>query len=267
MELISTELQKQNLSGNRGVEWHIPLNTKRTLIYSGAFIFVTALLVYFFSISFTKGIPSVADRYILTLFFLSAGIAHYFYFPKLLPHLYDAGSLRGLVYSFILAVLLSDFILLVFFITGVQGNELAVAAGCAFVLPDAVNKCRLYYRHIEAKEYKNWVIPPGTEPDKRKSLLLNSIFFRIKMKVNYSDISDTVFTVNLPLHLTLSTAFCRFLYDQHNVVEVKDDQQQPYAWRFSVKGWFGKKVLDPESSLHKNGIKQCDVILIERIKL
>ncbi len=266
MELTSTGLQKQNLSGSTGADWHIPVNAKRTLLYSGAFIVVAAVIGCFFGIGF-KEVPSITDRYIFALLFLSAGIAHHFYFPKLLPHLYDADSLKGLVYSFILAVLLTDCVLLVFLIVGVQINEMAVAAGCAFVLPHAVNQCRLYYQHIEAKEYKNWVIPPGTEPDKRKSLLLNSVFFRIKMKVNYCTVSDTVFTVNLPLHLTLCTVFCRFLYDQHNVIEVTDDKLQPYAWQFSVKRWFGKKVLDPESTLQKNGIRKCDVILIERIKL
>ncbi len=267
MELTSAELQKQHVAGHIRPEWRITVNAKRTIIYAGAFIFITAVISYLFADGFVDGLPSGGERYTFTMIFLLIGMVHHFYFPKLLSHLTAGNTVKGLVCSFVLGVLLTDCILLLFFIIGVQNIGLAVAAGCAFILPYIVNQCRLYYLHIETKEYEHWVIPPGTEPDKRKSLLLNSIFFRIKMKVKYFDLADAVFSVNLPKHLTLSAVFLRFLYDQHNIIEVTDSKQQPFAWRFSVKGTFGKRVLDPDISLEKNGIKESDTILIERIKL
>jgi Type VI secretion system, TssN len=267
MQLTLTALQKQLVARQFPSGWHITVNAKHTLIYSGAFVFITAVLSYLFGDGLIDGLPSVADRYSFTFIFLLMGVAHLFSFSKLLTHLCSADTLKGLIYSFVLAVLLTDCILLFFFITGVQNIGLAVAAGCAFMLPYIVNQCRLYYLRIENKEYENWVIPPGTEPDKRKSLLLNSTFFKIKIKVKYFDLTDAVFSVNLPRHLTLCAVFCRFLYDQHDIIEVADGQQQPYAWRFSMKGLLGNRVLDPDITLEKNGVKESDIILIERIKL
>ena len=269
MELTSTRLQIQHVYNRLRSEWRITLtvNAKRTLIYSGAFIFAAAVLSYLFGDGLIDGWPSAAERYTFTGIFLLIGITHHFYFHRLLAHLYSGDAIKGIIYSFVLAFLITDSIFLFFFITGVKKIGLAVAAGCTFILPYIINQCRLYYLRIETKEYEHWVIPPGTEPDKRKSLLLNSTFFRIKIKVKYFDSNNEVFSVNLPKHLTLCTVFCRFLYDQHNLIEVTDGKQQPYAWRFSVKGPLGKRVLDPEWTLEKNGIKECDIISIERIRL
>lgn len=267
MQLTSTGLQQQNVARNIVPKWYISINAKHTVIYSGAFIFITAVLSYLFGDGLINGLPSTADRYIFSGLFLLIGVAHNFTFPKLLTHLYSSDVVKGLIYSFVLAVLISDCILLLFFITGVQQNELAVAAGCAFILPYIIGQCRLYYQGIETKEYQNWFIPPGAEPDKRMSLLLNSIFFQIKMKVKYYDINDRIFAVNLPQHLTLGAMFGRFLYDQHYIIEVEDSKQQNYAWRFSIKGRFGKRILDPDSTLKINCVNEYDIILIERIKI
>ena len=267
MEFTSSELQNQNAVHDAIPGWYIPENVKRALIYAATFIFITAVVSYFFSSGFTSGTPSTAGRCLFAAIFLLIGIAHLFYFPQWLSHLYKAGSIKSLVCTFILAVLVTDCILLVFFINGTQSNGLAVTGGAAVMLPYMVRQCMIYYQGIEPKEYKSWVIPAGIQPDTRKSLLLNSVFFRIKMKVKYFDIADTVFSVNLPLRLSLCTVFCRFLYYQHNNIEITDEKQQSYGWCFSVKRWYGKRQLNPENTLKNNGIKQGDTILIERIKL
>ena len=76
-----------------------------------------------------------------------------------------------------------------------------------------------------------------------------------------------LFNVTLPRRLSLSAVFCRFLYDQQDKIEVADSSQNPYAWRFSVKGRLGKRMLDPDATLKENHIKESDVIFIERIIL
>jgi hypothetical protein len=267
MELISTKLHQQNISGGMEPDWDISINARHSVIYAGAFIFITIVINFLFGNSLKNGLPSIAGRCIFTGLFLLTGVVHNFSFSKLLAYLYSGDTVKGLIFSFVLAFLISDFILLLFFIRGIHRNELAVAAGCAFILPYIVNQCRQYYLGIEKKEYKNWVIPADAEPDKRKSLLLNSIFFKIKIKIKYFDIGHTIFNVNLPKHLALSEVFYRFLYDQEYTVETVDNNKQPFAWRFSVKTHFGNKILDPDISLEKNGIKESDIILIERIKV
>jgi Type VI secretion system, TssN len=267
MELTSARTQIQHLLSRVRSERHITENEKRTLIYSGAFILCAGVFSFLFGDGLIEGRTSAAGRAAFTGIFLLVGIAHLFYFPKLLPHLSSGNTVIAIIFSFVLAFFLTDCIFFFLYVTGVKNIGLAVAAGCAFFLPYIINQCMLYYKRIDTREYENWVIPPGTEPDTRKSLLLNSTFFKIKMKLTYFDVNDVVFNVNLPGRITLCAAFCRFLYDQQNNIEVSDDKKQPYAWRFSVKGPLGKRVLDPECTLAKNGIKESDIILIERIRL
>lgn len=267
MELTSSELQHRSVANTTAANWKISTPVKHTMLYSGVFIFMAMLLGFLFGNGWAGGKVSGAGRFVFAFVFVLIGLLYYISFPKIKEHLYKPGTLNGLIYSFVLAFLVTDSVLLLFYAWSVQSNELAIAAGCAFVLPYIINQCRICYQSIEQKEYTKWVIPPGTVPDKRKSLLLNSIFFRIKMKVKYFDVAEELFSVNLPRHLTLCTVFVRFLYDQQDAIETADEHKQPYAWRFSVKGMLGKRILDPDSTLEKNRIKGSDVILIERIKL
>ena len=266
MELTSTEFQKSPGAGSMPGAWYMSLNTRHTIIYSGTFILIAAVFSYLFADGLTRGIPTHTERYIFAGIFLLIGVAHFFYFPRLLPQLYAADGFKGLIYCFVLTVLITDCILMLFYLTGVHNIGLAVSAGCAFILPYIASQCQLYYKRIENKQYQGWVIPADVEVDKRKSLQLNSMFFQIRIKINYFDFNETLFNVNLPARLTVGDMYCRFLYDLDNIIEVADSSQQPYAWLFSVRNRFEKRILDPNLTLEQNGIKESDIIFIERIR-
>jgi hypothetical protein len=266
MELTSTELQKSPGAGSLQGTWYISANTKHSIIYSAVFLLITAVFSYLFAQGLANGLPTIIERYIFAGIFLVVGFAHFYYFPRLLPQLYRAEGFKGLIYCFVLTILITDCILMLFYLTSVHNIGLAVAGGCAFILPYIASQCSLYYRRIENKQYPGWRIPADIEVDKRKSLQLNSMFFQIKIKINYFDFNETLFNVNLPARLTLGNMFCRFLYDLDNIIEVNDSSDQPYAWLFSIRNRFEKRILDPNLTLEQNGIKESDIIFIERIR-
>lgn len=267
MEISSVEFHQHNKSRPATPGLDFSINTKHSIVYLTVFICITAAFSYVFSAGLFKDLSSATASYIFTAIFLMIGITHIFTFPKWLSHLNAGTAGKGLAYSFILAALISAFVFLLFYLNGLQSWPLAVAAGCAFILPYMVNLCRVYYLSIGTKEYKEWVIPADAVVEKRMSLLLNSLFFQINIKIKYSDKEPMLFNVTLPGRLSLSAVFCRFLYDQQDKIEVADSSQNPYAWRFSVKGRLGKRMLDPDATLKENHIKESDVIFIERIIL
>ena len=270
MELSSQVFQPQNVGRHLKPRLDIEINLKHMvmyLVYSLGLIFITAILSYGYSSGLFSGLSPAAAGYIFTAFFFLVGTAHIFTFPKWLSNLDILLGRKALLYSFLFAVLLSAFILFLFSFFHLQQNGLAVAAGCAFILPYAFNQCWVYYEIISRVHYKGWVVPADTVIDKKMSLLLNSLFFKIKIKMDYSDNSEKIFSITVPERLTLGKAFCHFLYDKKNTAVMVDDSLQSYAWRFSANGKFGKRLLYPDKSLKKNGIEESDIILIERIKL
>jgi hypothetical protein len=153
------------------------------------------------------------------------------------------------------------------FLFSMEKNQLqlkAMVAASAFLLPYSIFATVHYFRSIGAHQYEAWFIPPDVEPDTRMSLLLNSIHFKIKINIKHSDSSPTNFVITLPLRLKLSVVFIRFLYDKHDLIELTDGNGNLYGWLFSVKKGWGKKMLDPELTLKENGVREDDIITVER---
>jgi Type VI secretion system, TssN len=260
---ISTSQLQQVMPRQAGYSWSITVTAKQTILYSAAVVLLSAALSYLFAAMEIKRLPSAGALYLFVIMFWSVGIAHIFIFPPLLVLLH---SKKGLIFSSLLAVLLCAAVWMVFYVTGFDAKQLAITAGVAFLLPHLLEQgIDFYYRIPLPAQYQAWVIPQDATPDTRMSLLLNSIHFRVKLKVKADDMQSVLFTVNLGERLTLSTVFLRFLYDQHNAIEIADNRLRPYGWRFSVKRRFGNiTMLNPERSLKENGVREGDVILIER---
>ncbi len=263
MELTASELQQHNHSPQAGQGWAIEMTTRHTILYSSAVVLLSAAVCYLFAAMELKTQPSAAALCLFAIVFWLIGLAHIFIFPPLLKLLH---STNGLLFSAGLSILVIVSALALFYITGFEMKQLAIAAGAAFLLPHLLEECIDHYFSVPPPaQYPGWVIPAGATADKRMSLLLNSIYFRIKIKVAEDDMDAAIFTVTLPDKLTLSAVFLRFLYDQHNAIAITDGKLQPCKWHFSVTRRFGKiKMLNPEKTLKENGVKEDEVIFIER---
>ena len=262
MKTSSAELQEYNTVVDTSDTLNPSASIRNSIIYFLLLAGIAALINYFF-INYVPSSVQYAGMMYAGAFFL-IGLAHIFIFPKWLSHLWYQRVGYGTIYTIALIAIGGAGSLFLFPIANQQLQLMAIVAVAAFLLPYSIYTTVHYFRSIGSKEYEPWIIPPDVEPDTRMSLLLNSIHFKIKIHINQNDIAPTTFVITLPLKLKLSAVFIRFLYDKHDVIEMADSGGYPYGWLFSVKRGWRKKMLDPELTLRENGVKEDDVITVER---
>ena len=263
METGTVELQQDNIVVNENPNWNLAVNIRHTIIYPALLISISLAVNYFFVSYVITNLP--AANFIYAGAFLLMGLIHSFIFSKWLAHLWHPGFMYGTIYTIVLAVIISVAPPLLFSLGVDQVLLLAPVAISAFLLPYAFYATIFYFRSIGVRQYQPWFIPGDVEPDTRMSLLLNSIHFKIKMPIKYSDTTATQFVITLSPKLKLSTVFIRFLYEKHDVIEMTDSNGNPFGWLFSIKNRWGKKMLDPDLTLNENGVQEDDFILVERV--
>ena len=261
METGTVELQQDNIVVNENPHWNLSVNIRHTIIYPALLISISLIVNYFFISYVITNLP--AANFIYAGAFLLMGLIHIFIFSKWLA--WHPNFRYGTIYTIILAVIISVGPPLSFSLGLDQALLLAPVAVSAFLLPYAFYATIFYFRSIGARQYQPWFIPADVEPDTRMSLLLNSIHFKIKMPVKYSDTTATQFVITLSPKLKLSTVFIRFLYEKHDVIEMTDSNGYPYGWLFSIKNRWGKRMLDPDLTLNENAVQEDDIILVERV--
>ncbi len=265
MKTSSAELQQHEISVETNNSWSLSANIRHTVICPALLILISLTVNYLFVLYVLPAFPFANIIYAAA--FLLVGLLHILISPKWLSHLWEQSFMFGTIYTVVLAILVSMSTLILFSL-GINPEQLkviAAVAATAFLLPYAFYATIYYFRSIGAKQYQPWFIPPDVEPDTRMSLLLNSIHFKIKINIKDSDAAPTKFIITLSPKLKLSVVFLRFLYDRHDIIEMTDSNGYPYGWLFSIKKRFGKKMLDPDLTLLENGVKEDDIILVERV--
>lgn len=244
-----------------GSHWPVTGNIKTTSAWLASVAAIAIAAAYLFT-SIPGSYARPAPAYSFVLFFLCGSISHIFIFPKWLPYL---DELAGFIYMLMLSSLISLSVFIVFVAASFDGGMLPFAAGAAFMLPYSIHLCWQYYlAAFPLQSCKAWYLPADLEPQTKKSLLLNSVPFKVKMKMKEKDITDVVFTVTLTGKLQLGNMFCRFLYDHNGMIETSNENARPYGWFFYVKRWHGIKALDPNKTLLQNGIGVNDMIIVKR---
>lgn len=263
MEMQSANIQQRTLPAQIEDDWSFSHYFIRVAIGYGSSVTVVLAAVSYLFASLPAFYPKPLSGYAFILICLLAGIAHVLIFPRWISHLHIASTF---FYSILLGIVVAIVLLFTFRLAAFEAGRLPFAAAIAFVLPALINLCWYYFSGIWMIYEKDWFIPADTVPEKRMSLLLNSVPFKVKIKMNATDNEAILFNVTLTDKLTVGNMFCRFLYDREDRVEVADDNGRQYAWHFYVPGLLGKRSLDPDKSLKINGIKEGTVILIERIR-
>ena len=263
MKITPAELHQHSIAVETDNSWKFSTNIKHIVIYPAILVAMSLSVNYFFISNILPIAPSA--NIIYAGVFLFIGLLHIFIFPRWLRNLMTPGLKFIIVYTVGLALLVSITSLLLFPIDIKQLQVIAITTGSAFLLPFAIYACVYYFRSIGTSQYQPWVIPADAVPDARKSLMLNSIGFKIKINVKESDITPTLFTIHLQAGLKLSVVFIRFLYDHNDTVEAVDSNDNSYGWLFYTWSRWGKKMLDPDLTLSENEIRRGTVIVVERI--
>lgn len=257
----SAKLQQQQVS-IEGRHWAITGRIKTTAACSVLVVAVAAAATCLF-IQLAAVYDGEMPAFFLVLFFVSGGISHIFIFPKWLSF-FDHTA--GFIYMLLLSAVISLAVFIVFTSLLFNGGMLPIASGAAFMLPYCIHVCWQYSTAVFPLHlYKAWYLPEDAEPPTKMSLLLNSIPFKIQMKVKEADTAAIVFTVTLTGKLQLGHMFYRFLFDQKGIIETANKNAQPYGWLFYVKKWYGHKALDPGKTLTENAIRANDIIIVKRV--
>ena len=69
--------------------------------------------------------------------------------------------------------------------------------------------------------------------------------------------------------MLLGKMFQQFIMDRKldTDIALTSNGQKPYGWRFLLQKSFGTTLLDPETSIANNKIKENDSIVIERLPI
>lgn len=213
---------------------------------------------------------SYNERLIFILLYLVTGAVHIFIFPKWLPHIQEKDLRTGILYTLLLALISAAGAYLLFTFNGFHIPMLALASACAFLLPAALQQLWTYFDFFSSASYPPWLLPASPPLQKKATIFLNSLEIRIKIKLNYFDVTETTFMVTAPGRALLGSMFHGLLLDGEAAqqgIQLTDEQLHPYAWQFFLQKPLGIVMLNPEFTLAANKVKQKDTILAERIKM
>lgn len=240
---------------------------KKILLYSCFVLLVIAALTF----AFTTNIEWDLSFYIKKIIFLSAllilGILHTFLYPAFLPNLQNEKLGFGLLFTLLLAVLCSIVSFALFYVAQFNYRQIALAAGCSFLLPATIAAAWTYFQSMSTETYQAWVLPAKILSQNKTSLTVDSLRIKIKFKINQSALEEKIFSVTVPRRMLLGKMFQQFIMDRKldTDIELTSNGQKPYGWRFLLQKSFGTTLLDPETSIANNKIKENDSIVIERL--
>lgn len=181
MKINTAEIHQYSFHTENKFSWKSPAGVKNTLIHFSLVVLFTLLVSYFFA-TYMKVPLQMITRIVFAILFLSIGLIHVFIFPKWLSHLLKPGLTWGVIYSLSLAIIISGFSYLLFFLNGSNQSGTAIAAGSSFLLPSSVYLSVYYFKGIRVKYYQPWYIPADIKPEKKMTLLYDSIFFKLMIK-------------------------------------------------------------------------------------
>ncbi|MEO5894011.1 MAG: TssN family type VI secretion system protein [Ferruginibacter sp.] len=241
---------------------------KRIILYLLILTAVSTALALTFTMNLDWEISGQAKKtmYVSVLFIF--GIGHIFYFPKWLRDVHEQDKKIRFQFSLLMAILAGVAAFLVFGFADFEKPQLAIAGACSFLLPTVILYAWNHFDAIAPRSDLAWYLPAAMP--KKMSIYLNSLQVKIKVKQHYFDIAETTFQVTIPGHLPLGHIFHQFVRDraEENVlIELTDQQHQPFAWKFFLQKPFGKRVIDPEVTVIENNIKEKDTVLAERISV
>ncbi len=241
----------------------------KTFLYCSLVLLITGSL----SIAFTSNIEWGFSFYIKKIIYLSSllivGIVHIFLYPAFLPNLQNKKLGFGLLFTLLLALLCCIVIFALFYEAKFEYKQITVAAGCSFLLPAIIAVSWKYFEAISTKTYQDWVIPAKRFSPNKTALILDVLKIKIKLKISPSAVEEKIFSVTVPRRMLLGKMFQQFIADRKidTDIEIAGLAQQPCGWRFLLQKSFGTSLLDPETSIANNKIKENDSIVIVRLPI
>ncbi len=268
MELSSTIFRKIDLTAIQS-QLIIESKTKKAVIYLVLMIITTLIIGALCSAALKWDVTEDGTRIFYCMSLFLTGLLHAFMIPKWFKESKQIEVSWDILYSILIAVLIFLFHLLLFFTTGFFELSWLLSAIIGFFLPTAVRFTWLFFNAIdEVATYPPWQLPEVI-PERKASLLLNAVELKICTRLKPYDRDEKIFRVTAPKYLLLGELFHRFVSDQYYQlvnIELFDQDQEAFAWRFILKTSIGEKILDPAATITKNKIRKGYMIIAERVE-
>lgn len=143
-----------------------------------------------------------------------------------------------------------------------------------FLIPVLLKKTSDELMSVPDKTYKLWYYPVNNSfEDPSEQELENPIIISLIFRKNEKSHELTTFRVKAPVGMKFGQLFYYFINDYNDrhpegTISYMADSLEPCGWIFkkSTKGIFGTRtVIDPESSVYTNEIKENDLLYCHRI--
>jgi hypothetical protein len=269
-----------------------------SLVFSGGILIVLfkrikalkkyglATIIYILMISLLLAFPTLFNlfgfdiREILLIvcaqiFILIISILHVAFVPSALPWYKDQPFNLQLI--FIISILLLAFFFTNLSLTDLQKQQLPLLWYLSllwFLIPVLLDKTIDELAAIPPKEYKIWYYPVDQYiNDPSDEELENPVIISFIFRKNANSNELTTFRAKAPVGMKVGQLFYFFINDYNGrhpegPISYIDDTSEPYGWIFKKvrNRLLGlKEVIDPDSSVYSNEIKENDLLYCRRI--
>ena len=175
-----------------------------------------------------------------------------------------------LLYSLLLAMVISIFLALVYYFTN-SDMFMAFSSGCAFLVPFLLSQAWFFYKHIPKNSEWVWTASE-TLPDELALSFRNKIPIRFQVSGKYFDMKEFQFPVMVSSWVKLGMVFHQFILEQNkdddSRIELTDEDQNYYGWEFYVEslGGFSSRQLNPKLNVRENRVTQNSIIVARRVR-
>ena len=209
------------------------------------------------------------------LFILSLGILHVVFVNRTLPWYRSQPFKMQLL--FILCILFLALFFSNLSLTDLQKQQLPLVWYLSllwFLIPVLLNKTVDELLKVPPRVFKLWHYYVGQSiEDPSDEELENPIVISFIFKKNINSDALTTFRAKAPVGMTMGHLFYFFINDYNDrhpesTISFKKDTNEPYGWTFEkVRNRFLglKEVIDPDSSIYSNDIRENDVLYCHRI--
>lgn len=244
---------------------------KAILVHALLFSMVALLVCFLFSGTLHWNFFNVPKQLLFLCIFLLMGVSHILFFPKWIRYITELPLSSSLIYSLLFAFTMGTIVYLYFYIAGKPQPQYAITAAFSFIFPLIIGIAYACFTAIEPNvKIEPWFVPAQKSTNQNNVNLPNSFPIKFSLKLYYFDEAAADFDIIVAGGLRLGKIFHNFLVE-NNVEDAKiqqlNYQLKPYGWMFFVKKISGLKQLDPALTFLDNGIKENDIIIIERVNI
>ena len=244
---------------------------KNLLLHFVVVLMITLFISIIISAYLNAAILPLSRQLLLMTIFFILSSCHIFLYPKWFQYVAELPFKVVMIYSFLFTLVIWGTTYLSFFMSGLFKPQLALIAACSFLLPIIIGIAWTCFIAIDPITYiEPWFVPVKNNTTQSNLEITNGFQIKFRLKLYYFDDDEEEFDITIVGSLRLGKIFHDLLVE-HAAAEIKiqqlNYQLKPYGWIFYVKEFAGVKRLDPALTFYDNGIKQDDIIYVERINI